>query len=146
MITKHEALDTLDRLEFFQGQRAGRELWFEKNSQLQDIDIACFVRDISNLREYIQTASVAPRAEVAREIFNDIAKMFFEKQKQYENSHQSGKARQMMVARFEVYKLQKKYTDATDTNVGRKTKENKKGAVTDVPIQLSIFDKEDKND
>jgi hypothetical protein len=63
MITKHEALDTLDRLEFFQWQRAGRELWLEKNSQLQDIDIACFVRDISNLREYIQTADVAPRAE-----------------------------------------------------------------------------------
>ncbi|MBP3699654.1 MAG: DUF551 domain-containing protein [Oscillospiraceae bacterium] len=62
MITKLEALDTLDRLEFFQGQRAGRELWFEKNSQLQDIDIACFVRDISNLREYIQTAK-PPRSE-----------------------------------------------------------------------------------
>ena len=63
MITKHEALDTLDRLEFFQGQRAGRELWFEKSSQLQDIDIACFVRDLSNLREYIQAADIASRAE-----------------------------------------------------------------------------------
>lgn len=72
MITKHEALDILDKLEFFQGQRAGRELWFEKNSQLQDIDIACFVRDISNLREYIQTADVALKAEVAREIFEEI--------------------------------------------------------------------------
>jgi signal transduction histidine kinase len=41
------------------------------------------------------------------------------------------------------YEIEKKYTDATDTNVGRKTKENKKDAVTDVPIQLSIFDKED---
>lgn len=57
------------------------------------------------------TEDVAPRAEVAREIFNDIAKMFLEKQKQYEYSHQSGKARQMMVARFEVYKLKKKYTE-----------------------------------
>lgn len=63
MITKHEALETLDRLEFFNGQRAGRELWFEKNSNLQDIDIACFVRDISNLREYIQTADVSHRAD-----------------------------------------------------------------------------------
>ena len=51
------------------------------------------------------------RQEVAREIFEEIAKMFFEKQKKYENSHQSGKARQMMVARFEVYKLKKKYTE-----------------------------------
>ena len=55
---------------------------------------------------------VAPRAEVARDIFEDIAKVFFEKQKHYENSHQSGKARQMMAARFEVYKLRKKYTEA----------------------------------
>ena len=61
--------------------------------------------------ENAPTADVAPRAEVAREIFEVIAKMFFEKQKQYENSHQSGKARQMMVARFEVYKLKKKYAE-----------------------------------
>ena len=61
--------------------------------------------------ENFPPADVAPRAEVAREIFEVIAKMFFEKQKQYENSHQSGKARQMMVARFEVYKLKKKYAE-----------------------------------
>lgn len=57
MVTKEQALEILDRLEFFQGQRAGRELWNEKNRQLQDIDIACFVRDISALREYITNGS-----------------------------------------------------------------------------------------
>lgn len=67
------------------------------------------IRDIVGVITH--TADVAPRAEVAREIFNDIAKMFLEKQKQYEYSHQSGKARQMMVARFEVYKLKKKYAE-----------------------------------
>lgn len=58
----------------------------------------------------IPAADVAPRAEIAEEIFNEIAKMFSEKQRSYENSHQSGKARQMMIARFEVHKLHKKYT------------------------------------
>ena len=78
MLTKYEALDILDRMEFFQGQRAGRELWSQKNPQLQDIDIACFVRDISNLREYVsslatdtndghKSADVVPRADVVRE-------------------------------------------------------------------------------
>lgn len=56
------------------------------------------------------------KAEVAAEIFNEITKMFFEKQRQYENSRQSGKARQMMVARCEVYKLQKKYTGNPNEN------------------------------
>lgn len=60
----------------------------------------------------IPAADVAPRAEIAEEIFNEIAKMFSEKQRSYENSHQSGKARQMMVARFEVHKLHQKYKEA----------------------------------
>lgn len=59
----------------------------------------------------IPAADVAPRAEIAEEIFNEIAKMFSEKQRSYENSHQSGKARQMMVARFEVHKLHQKYKE-----------------------------------
>lgn len=60
----------------------------------------------------IPAADVAPRAEIAEEIFNEIAKIFSEKQRSYENSHQSGKARQMMVARFEVHKLHQKYKEA----------------------------------
>ena len=60
----------------------------------------------------IPAADVAPRAEIAEKIFNEIAKMFSEKQRSYENSHQSGKARQMMVARFEVHKLHQKYKEA----------------------------------
>ena len=60
----------------------------------------------------LRPSDVAPRAEIAEEIFNEIAKMFSEKQRSYENSHQSGKARQMMVARFEVHKLHQKYKEA----------------------------------
>ena len=53
MITKEESLNILDKLEFFQGQRAGRELWSDKPADVQDEDLADFVRDIQRLREFI---------------------------------------------------------------------------------------------
>lgn len=73
---------------------------------------ACGTDDALDMIEDAPAADVAPRAEIAEEIFNEIAKMFSEKQRSYENSHQSGKARQMMVARFEVHKLHQKYKEA----------------------------------
>ena len=30
MITKEQAIDILEKFDFFQGQRAGRELWSDK--------------------------------------------------------------------------------------------------------------------
>ena len=69
------------------------------------------MRDVRESIQNAPAADVAPRAEIAEEIFNEIAKMFSEKQRSYENSHQSGKARQMMVARFEVHKLHQKYKE-----------------------------------
>ena len=45
-----KALDILDKWEFFYGQRAGRELWFDKPREVQDQDIADFVRDIETVR------------------------------------------------------------------------------------------------
>lgn len=48
-----ECLDILDKMEFFQGQRAGRELWFDKPKNIQDKDIENYNRDISTLKEYI---------------------------------------------------------------------------------------------
>ncbi len=48
-----ECLNILDKMEFFQGQRAGRELWFDKPKNIQDEDIENFNRDINTLKEYI---------------------------------------------------------------------------------------------
>lgn len=53
MLTIEQALDILDRFEFFQGQRAGRELWNEKPHHMQEQDLARFVHDVSDLKEYI---------------------------------------------------------------------------------------------
>lgn len=48
------ALEVLDKLSFFGGQRAGRELWNDKPGDVQDKDIANFNRDIEYLRDIIR--------------------------------------------------------------------------------------------
>ena len=48
-----KALEILDKLSFFGGQRAGRELWNDKTREVQDEDIASFNRDIEYLRDFI---------------------------------------------------------------------------------------------
>ena len=57
MITKEKAIEILDRMEFFQGQRAGRELWNEKPFEIQERDIKNFLNDIALLKEYIANAA-----------------------------------------------------------------------------------------
>lgn len=48
-----KAMEILDKISFFGGQRAGRELWNDKTREVQDEDIASFNRDIEWLREFI---------------------------------------------------------------------------------------------
>ena len=43
----------LDKMEFFQGQRAGRELWLDKPTEIQEEDLKNFNDDIQKIREYI---------------------------------------------------------------------------------------------
>ena len=54
MITKEQAIDILERFDFFQGQRAGRELWNDKPKDIQDKDIEDFSRDCRLLIEYVK--------------------------------------------------------------------------------------------
>ena len=56
-ISAKEVLEILDKLEFFQGQRAGRELWANKSESLQDTDIANFNRDINTIKEFFKGSS-----------------------------------------------------------------------------------------
>lgn len=49
-----EAIEILDKLSFFGGQRAGRELWNDKPREVQDEDIVNFNRDIEWLRDIIR--------------------------------------------------------------------------------------------
>lgn len=50
-----EVLDILDKIEMFQGQRAGRELWMDKPTEVQDKDLENFNRDIGTIRKYIES-------------------------------------------------------------------------------------------
>ena len=57
-----KALDILDKFEFFGGQRAGRELWFNKPADIQEKDIGDFNRDIDFLKAFINRL----KAEIER--------------------------------------------------------------------------------
>lgn len=48
-----KAIEILDKLSFFGGQRAGRELWNDKPREVQDEDIANFNRDVEWLKDFI---------------------------------------------------------------------------------------------
>ncbi|MBQ7314384.1 MAG: hypothetical protein IJW83_00025 [Clostridia bacterium] len=50
-----EVIDLLDKMNFFQGQRAGRELWNDKPFEVQEQDIANFSRDILLVKEYVKS-------------------------------------------------------------------------------------------
>ena len=58
-----KVFDILDKMEFFQGQRAGRELWNDKPKEVQDKDISDFVRDINYIRSYLQDSVVLSKEE-----------------------------------------------------------------------------------
>ena len=52
-VKREEVVDILDKMEFFQGQRAGRELWNDKPVEVQEMDLESFNRDIRTIRDYI---------------------------------------------------------------------------------------------
>jgi hypothetical protein len=63
------ALDILDKMDFFQGQRAGRELWFEKPFEVQEQDIADFSQGVAFVKNLITDALALLRekdAEIER--------------------------------------------------------------------------------
>nr|DAI75746.1 MAG TPA: Protein of unknown function (DUF551) [Caudoviricetes sp.] len=59
-MTIDRAIEILDKWEFFYGQRAGRELWAEKPTEVQDEDIANFCRDLVLVREALERTRWIP--------------------------------------------------------------------------------------
>ena len=53
-LNREQAIDILERFDFFQGQRAGRELWNDKPFDVQEADIAKFSQDVALLKNYIK--------------------------------------------------------------------------------------------
>ena len=52
-ISRMQVADILDKMQFFQGQRVGRELWNEKPVEVQEMDLENFNKDIRTIRDYI---------------------------------------------------------------------------------------------
>ena len=58
MITKAEAINIVEKFEFFQGQRAGRELWLSKSRWTQEDDLDNFCQNCRELLEYIKNTEI----------------------------------------------------------------------------------------
>jgi hypothetical protein len=58
MITKAEAIDIVNKFDFFYGQRAGRELWSSKEYSVQEVDLVNFRQDCYDLLEYLKNTEV----------------------------------------------------------------------------------------
>ena len=52
-----KCLEILDKFQFFQGQRAGRELWNDKPAEIQDEDIKNFNKDIEFIRNVLKSVN-----------------------------------------------------------------------------------------
>ena len=63
-----QAHDILDKWQFFQGQRAGRELWAHKPKEVQDQDIADFNRDVEIVRSALEAEPVRHGRWVSDEV------------------------------------------------------------------------------
>lgn len=53
-LNEEQIIDILDKMDFFQGQRVGRELWNDKPFDVQEQDIANFSRDVALIKKYIK--------------------------------------------------------------------------------------------
>jgi len=58
MITKEQAIDIINKFDFFYGQRAGRELWLNKSQEVQEVDLKNFKLDCARLHDYIMKTEV----------------------------------------------------------------------------------------
>ena len=56
--TFNEVIDILDKWQFFLGQRAGRELWMDKPTAIQEEDLANFNRDLETVRSFVNLLRV----------------------------------------------------------------------------------------
>ena len=65
-----KVLDILNMFEFFYGQRAGRELWIVKSKELQDQDIANFVKNIKYIKDFLNESVILSKTDY--ELLTDI--------------------------------------------------------------------------
>ena len=62
-------MDILEKMDFFQGQRAGRELWYDKPIEVQEQDIASFSQGVVFLKTLIRELTEENERIVAEKEF-----------------------------------------------------------------------------
>lgn len=72
-MTIDRAIEILDKWEFFYGQRAGRELWADKPTEVQNKDIADFCRDLRLVREALERTRWIPCSERIPKVCKDTS-------------------------------------------------------------------------
>ena len=75
MTKTEKVLDILSKWRFFFGQRAGRELWAAKPTEVQDQDTQDFARDMGTVQEWVNEAAALMGYEVVSEPGNDAVPM-----------------------------------------------------------------------
>lgn len=58
---RNEVVDILAKMQFFQGQRAGRELWNDKPFEVKEKDLESFNKGIETIRKYILQLEEKPK-------------------------------------------------------------------------------------
>lgn len=115
MTEQEKVFDILNKFEFFQGQRAGRELWNDKPKEVQDKDIADFIKDINYIRSYLQNSVVLSREEYEKGIIeresmrNQITELFNDREQACKET-----AEKILLLRGYITKQFHKYHDVRD--------------------------------
>lgn len=96
-----KGLECLDKMQFFMGQRAGRELWMEKPEDVQDKDLADFNRDIDYLRKVVVSKmenTTLAQLEAANAVLLNLCKQLEEKCHQLERERDAAVADMVCIA------------------------------------------------
>lgn len=72
LISRSKVMDILEKMQFFQGQRAGRELWDDKSVEVQEQDLENFNRDIQTIRDYILQSETVKEEKRCMDTYKDI--------------------------------------------------------------------------
>ena len=78
-----KVLDILNMFEFFYGQRAGRELWADKPTEVQNQDIDNFVKNIKYIKDFLNESVILSKADY--ELLTDIKALQLQVQESLNN-------------------------------------------------------------
>ena len=124
MADKDKALDILAKFGFFQGQRAGRELWFDKPVDVQNEDISNFSNDVLWLMGFINRQQA--EIDILKSELNDCERKNYDLENRIVYTEATiAKVRAESIKEF-ADRLKKEITRALDSNCKTRAKRREK--------------------